>query len=114
MIILHTVLHSATYYIDVSSHPNSLTWKAYKLEKAESTQSAADSDPNVFCKRFQLYFNDTCDYVSVCILSCQPHNILYSNYNIMQNRGIASFSNSTQAITSVLAYVSQQLFYLHV
>lgn len=46
------------------THPHSLTWKVYKLERSESTISVADSDAKVFCKRFQFYFNKSFNYVS--------------------------------------------------
>ena len=90
-IILH-VYTSFFAHIDVLTHPNSLQWKAYSLKYANGkftihtmynthththTQafslslslllvwmpSMANTDPQMFCKRFQLYLGDM-DYVS--------------------------------------------------
>ena len=64
---MHTHTHTPSPS-DAVAHPNSHTWKAYRLERSESTSSPAYLDPSVFCKRFQLYFNGICDYVSLSFI----------------------------------------------
>ena len=73
-------------YVDVLAHPDSLQWKGYSLTYANGrtpytvcvavsscihslppiawVPSVADTDPQMFCKRFQLYLSNL-DYVCV-------------------------------------------------
>jgi hypothetical protein len=59
----------------VLTHPNSLQWKAYSLKYANVWMpSIANTDPQLFCKRFQFYLGDM-DYDLADALK-SPHHWL--------------------------------------
>ena len=93
------------FSVDVLTHPNSLQWKAYSLKYANGefivydihTQpfhhtlslshplhvyivwmpSIANTDPQLFCKRFQFYLGDM-DYVSTIILFLHAYMYIHA------------------------------------
>ena len=46
--------------VDVVAHCNSLTWKAYRLERSDMTADVTHVDHS---KRLQLYLSDVFNYV---------------------------------------------------
>ena len=83
--------------LDLTNHPNSLKWKAYRLDYANpSSLSSTNINPQIFVKRLQLYLGDVCNYVSEWAFAC-------TNYlNIVMTTIMASFISSGTSVIPTL------------